>query len=61
MLINLDYLKYLYNELSKEQKEENCLTCFEDFRSYIAEIVLSNLQYDFNIEVDYDDIFIEEQ
>ena len=60
MKINLEYLECLYNKLTEEQKENQDITCFEDFRSYIAGLVLSNLQYDFDVEVEYDDIFIED-
>lgn len=60
MLIDLNNLKNIYNELNEEQKESQDITCFEDFRSYIAGLILSNLQYDFDINVDYNDLFIEE-
>jgi len=60
MLIDLNNLKKIYNELNEEKKEIQDITCFEDFRGYIVGLILSNLQYDFNIDVDYDDLFIEE-
>lgn len=60
MKINLDYLETIYNNLQKEKKEEQDITCYEDFISYVVGLIIYNLQYDFNINVEYDDLFIEE-
>lgn len=60
MKINLDYLETIYNNLQEEKKEEQDITCYEDFISYVVGLIIYNLQYDFNINVEYDDLFIEE-
>ena len=60
MKINLDSLKYLYDiekENSKEKMEENEIKSFEDFKDYILNTIIENIEYDFFIDFsDYVDM-----
>ena len=60
MKINLESLKYLYDiekENSKEKMEENEIKSFEDFKNYILNTIIENIEYDFFIDFsDYVDM-----
>lgn len=50
MEINLEYLKEIYNTISKEDREEQNINNFEDFMEYIKAIIIDNMYYDFNLK-----------
>jgi hypothetical protein len=56
-MINLDHLKYVYGAIDKDDLETQNIKTFDDFKDYIVESIISNLEYDFNIDaLDYIDI-----
>lgn len=50
MEINLEYLREIYNKISKEDKEEQNINNFEDFMEYIKAIIIDNMYYDFDLK-----------
>lgn len=50
MEINLEYLKEIYNKISKEDREEQNINDFEDFMEYIKAIIIDNMYYDFDLK-----------
>lgn len=50
MEINLEYLKEIYNKISKEDREEQNINNFEDFMEYIKAIIIDNMYYDFDLK-----------
>lgn len=61
MKINLESLIYLYNAIDKEDFKEY-VSSFEDFKQYVINTIIDNLEYDLGIEFsDYVDMnnFIE--
>lgn len=50
MEINLEYLKEIYNKISKEDREEQNINNFEDFMEYIKAIIIDNIYYDFDLK-----------
>lgn len=50
MEINLEYLKEIYNTISKEDREEQNINNFEDFMEYIKAIIIDNMYYDFDLK-----------
>lgn len=62
MNINLEYLKELYTKIPKENKQTVDIANFEDFIFYIKDIIVSNIDYDFNLggDIDINKIFKEE-
>lgn len=51
-MINLEHLKYVYNTIDKDDLETQDIKTFKDFKDYIIETIISNLEYDFNIDRD---------
>lgn len=63
-MINLEHLKYVYNTIDKDDLETQDIKTFKDFKDYIIETIISNLEYDFNIDaenyIDIDNFYIKE-
>jgi len=51
-MINLEHLKYVYKTINKDDLESQDIKTFDDFKDYIIENIISNLEYDFNIDRD---------
>jgi len=52
MIIDNDYLKELYNNISEEDLDENRVSDFDDFKDYLKDIVICNLKYNFSLKID---------
>ena len=56
-MINLNALKYYYKAIEKEELQNNNINSFEDFKNYVIDLIINNLEYDFNLDFnDYVDI-----
>ena len=60
MKINLESFKYLYEYLKENEKLDSVFeyddVSFEDFKQYIINLILNNIEYDFGVCVsDYVD------
>lgn len=56
MRLDLEQLKYVYKTIDKDLLERQEITDFRDFKNYIVETIISNLEYDFNIDSDLIDM-----
>lgn len=56
MSLDLESLKYVYESIDKDLLERLEITDFRDFKNYIVETIISNLEYDFNIDSDLIDM-----
>ena len=56
--MNKEYIKEIFEKNKKIFKKiEKEITSVEDLESQIMSYVISNLQYDFNIDIDQDKLF----
>lgn len=63
MKLDLKVLKYCYKSIDKEDLEELDIHNFKDFENYIVDTIISNLEYDFDIDRELIDMnnFIKEE
>lgn len=62
MKINLDELKWLYEDVKDDIDEDENIEDFDDFKEYIIGTIISNIEYDLGVNFsDYVDLnrFIE--
>lgn len=62
MKINLDELKWLYEDVKDNIDEDENIEDFDDFKEYIIGTIISNIEYDLGVNFsDYVDLnrFIE--
>lgn len=49
MKLDLDKLEFLYEAIDKGYLEEQGITDFTDFKMYVLETIINNIEYDFSI------------